>query len=93
MAEPQNGAVHIGALNLSIPGAGAAVGHEVARGVGEHLANAQIPPGVAARHLGALSLQATARPGAGTAELSESIARAVIRAITNNDNDGGRGRG
>ena len=80
--------MHIGTLNLSIPGSGAATGHQLAREVGDRLAQAQLSPGISG-HLGSLSVKVTADPGAGTESLSESIVNAVIRAM----GEGRRGNG
>jgi hypothetical protein len=79
MAEPANTAIHIGQLNLRMPGTSADTAHGVAHGIAEDLAQ-KVPAGMQ-RHLGALSVRVQVPAGATEAEMSDAIAEAIMRAL------------
>lgn len=72
-------AIHIGQLNLRIPGNSADTAHRVANGIGQGLAQ-KAPRGLQ-RHLGALSVRVPVPAGATEAEMSDAVAEAVMRAL------------
>jgi hypothetical protein len=79
MPENTNAVVHIGQLNLRIPGANGEAGHRVANGIGQSLAE-RISAGMQ-RHLGALSVRVQVPAGATEAEMSDAVAEAIMRAL------------
>jgi hypothetical protein len=79
MAEHRNPAVHIGQLNLRIPGTSPETGHRVANGVAQGLA--QEASTGRQRRLGALSVRVQVPAGATEAEMSDLAAEAIIRAL------------
>ena len=79
MAEPANTAIHIGQLNLRIPGTSADTAHRVANGIGQDLVN-KVPIGMQ-RRLGALSVRVQVPAGATEAEMSNAVAEAIMRAL------------
>ena len=79
MPENKNAAIHIGQLNLRIPGNSADTAHRVANGIGQGLAQ-KTPPGMQ-RHLGALSVRVQVPPGATEAEMSDAVAEAIMKAL------------
>ena len=79
MAEHANAAIHIGQLNLRIPGHSADTAHRVANGIGQSLAQ-KVPTGMR-RHLGALSVRVQVPAGATEAEISDAVAEAILRAL------------
>jgi hypothetical protein len=79
MAEHANTAIHIGQLNLRIPGNSADTAHRVANGIGQGLAQ-KIPTGMQ-RHLGALSVRVQVPTGATEAEMSDAAAEAIMKAL------------
>lgn len=72
-------AIHIGQLNLRIPGNSADTAHRVADGIGQGLAQ-KVPTGIQ-RHLGALSVRVQVPAGTTEAEMSDAIAEAIMRAL------------
>ena len=79
MPENKNAAIHIGQLNMRIPGANAEAGRSLANGITQSLAQ-RISIG-GQRHIGALNVRVQL-PGNGTeAEMSEVVAEAIIRAL------------
>ena len=76
--------IHIGQLNLRIPGKSAEAGHSVANGVAESLARG-IPADMHSR-LGALNVRVQLAAGAGEAEMSDAIAEAIGKAIQRGGN-------
>jgi hypothetical protein len=79
MAEHANTAIHIGQLNLRIPGTSADTAHRVANGIGQGLA--QTVPRDLQRHLGALSVRVQVPAGATEAEISDAVAEAIMNAL------------
>jgi hypothetical protein len=79
MPENQNAAVHIGQLNLRIPGASADTAHRVVSGVAQGLAQ-KVPTGIR-RHLGALSVRVRVPACATQAEMSVAVAEAIVGAL------------
>jgi hypothetical protein len=79
MAEYANAAIHIGQLNLRIPGTSADTAHRVANGISQDLAN-KVPIGMQ-RRLGALSVRVQVPAGATEAEMSDAVAAAIMRAL------------
>jgi hypothetical protein len=79
MAEHVNTAIHIGQLNLRIPGTSADTAHRVANGISQGLAN-KVPLGMQ-RHLGALSVRVQVPAGATEAEMSDAVAEAIMRLL------------
>jgi hypothetical protein len=79
MAEPAKGAIQIGHLNLRMPGGSAEAAHRVADGIGQGLAQ-KVPAGMR-RHIGALSVRVQVPAGATEAEMSDSVAAAIVKAM------------
>ena len=79
MAEHASTAIHIGQLNLRIPGQSADTAHHVANGIGQSLAQ-KVPTGMR-RHLGVLSVRVQVPTGATEAEISDTVAEAILRAL------------
>jgi hypothetical protein len=79
MAESRTPAIQIGQLNLRIPGNSAEVGHRVANGMAESLAQ-QLPSGLQGQ-FGALNVRVRLPLGASETEMSEAIAGAIINAL------------
>jgi hypothetical protein len=79
MAENNNTAIHIGQLNLRMPGHNADMAHRVANRIGQGLAQ-KVPTGMQ-RYLGALSVRVQVPAGATEAEMSEAVAAAIIKAL------------
>jgi hypothetical protein len=71
--------IHIGQLNLRIPGDSAETGHCVANGIGQSLA--QKVPTRTQRHLGAVSVRVQVSAGATEAEMSDAVAEAIMRSL------------
>lgn len=76
MAEQRNVAVHIGQLNLRIPGDGAESGHRIADGIVQGLEQ-RLPAGIR-RHLGALSVRVEVPAGATEGDMREANPRAIV---------------
>lgn len=79
MAEHNNTAVHIGQLNLRIPGSNTEMARRVTDGIGQSLAQ-KIPAGMQ-RHIGALSVRVQVPAGASEAEMSDAIAGKIMNAL------------
>jgi hypothetical protein len=79
MNERRNPAVHIGHLNLRVPGTSAETGHRVASGVAESLAR-KVPAGMR-RRFGALNLRVRLPAGASETEMSDAVAEAILGAL------------
>jgi hypothetical protein len=79
MAENAYAAVHIGQLNLRIPGNSADTAHRVADGIAQGLTQ-KVPTGMQ-RHLGALSVRVQVPATATEAEMSDAVAEAITRAL------------
>ena len=80
MAERRNPAIHIGQLNLLIPGTSPETGHRVANGIARGLA--QKASSGRQRRLGALTVRVQVPAGATTeAEMSGAVAEAIIRVL------------
>jgi hypothetical protein len=79
MAEPANAAIHIGQLNLRIPGNSADTAHRVANGIAQGLAQ-KVPTGMQ-RHLGALNVRVQVPASATEAEMSDAVAEAIMRSL------------
>ncbi len=79
MPERTYASVHIGQLNLRIPGQGAEAGHRVANDIARTLAE-RIPSHMRAR-LGALSVRVQAAAGATEVELSNAITNAMMNSL------------
>ncbi len=79
MIEGRTPAIQIGQLNLRLPGNSAEVGHRVAHGIAESLAQ-QVPPGLQGQ-FGALNLRVRLPPGASEGEMSGAIAKAIINRL------------
>lgn len=71
--------IHIGQLNLRIPGDSADTAHRVANGIGQNLAQ-KIPAGMQG-HIGALSVRVQIPTHASEAEMSGAIAGAIWNAL------------
>ena len=80
MAEARNPSIHIGQLNLQIPGNHAETGHRVVNGITASLAQ-QLPSGLQGE-FGALNLRVRLPSGVSEAQMSEAIAEAIIRGVT-----------
>jgi hypothetical protein len=79
MSEHINATVHIGQLNLRIPGNSADAGHRVANGIAQSLAQ-RVTVGVP-RHLGVLSVRVHAPASSTEGEMSHAIAEAIARVL------------
>ena len=79
MAEHRNAAVHIGQLNLRIPGRSAETGHRAANGIAESLAR-KVPAGMQ-RQLGALNVRIQVPAGASEAEISDAVSEAIMKTL------------
>jgi hypothetical protein len=79
MAEAANAAIHIGQLNLRLPGNSVDTAHHVANSIAQSLAQ-KVPTGMQ-RHLGALSVRVQVPAGATEAEMSDAVAEAIMRAL------------
>jgi hypothetical protein len=79
MPENRCAGIHIGQLNLRIPGSGAEAGHRVANGVAARLG--QVVPAPGQRDLGALTMRVRLAAGASEAETSAAVAEAVMKAL------------
>jgi hypothetical protein len=79
VAENKNAAIHIGQLNLRIPGDSADTANRVADGIGRGLAQ-RVPAGMR-RRLGALSVRVQVPAGATEAEMSDAVATAIVKAL------------
>jgi hypothetical protein len=79
MPENKNTGIHIGQLNLRIPGSGIESAHRVADGIAQSLTQ-KVPIGVQ-RRLGALSVRVQVPAGATEAEMSDEVAEAIMRAL------------
>lgn len=73
-------AIHIGQLNLRIPGDSAETGHRVANGIAQNLAQ-KVPAGMQ-RHLGALSVRVHLTEGVTEADMSNAIADAIAKMLS-----------
>lgn len=80
MAERNNTAIHIGQLNLRMPGSSAETGQRVADSLAENLA--QRIPADTRRHIGALSVRVPVAAGASEADMSAAITGAIARALS-----------
>ena len=79
MPDHTNAAIHIGQLNLRIPGNSADTAHRVANGIGQGLAQ-KVPTGMQ-RRLGALSVRVQVPASASEAEISDAVAEAIMRSL------------
>jgi hypothetical protein len=79
MAENRNTGIHIGQLNLRIPGKGTEPAHRVADGIAQSLA--QKVPTDMHRRLGALSVRVHVPAGATEAEMSDAVAGAIVKVL------------
>jgi hypothetical protein len=79
MRENKNAAIHIGQLNLRMPGNSADTAYRVANGIGQSLAQ-KVPAGIE-RRLGALSIRVQVPAGATEAEMSEAVSSAIVKAL------------
>jgi hypothetical protein len=79
MDENRNAGVHIGQLNLRMPGRGAEPGHRVADGIARSLA--RTVPADMHRRLGALSVRVHVPAGASETDMTDAVAGAIVRAL------------
>jgi hypothetical protein len=79
MAEDNDAGIHIGQLNLRMPGHGAERAHRVAHGIGELLGRKV--PADQHRRLGALSLRVHVGADATEADMSDAIAGAIANVL------------
>jgi hypothetical protein len=79
MPENRNAAVHIGQLNLRIPGKGADTARRVVGSVAQDLAQ-KVPAGIR-RRLGAVGVRVPVPANATEAAISDAAAEAIIRAL------------
>jgi hypothetical protein len=79
MGKHTNTPIHIGQLNLRIPGTSADTAHRVANGIGQELAN-KVPTGMQCR-LAALSVRVPEPASATEAGMGGALAVAIIRAV------------
>ena len=79
MPEQHNAGVHIGYLNLRIPGNGPDTGQRVSNRVAQRLSR-KIPAGMRS-HLGALSIRVQVPAGASDGAIAEAIAASIVRAL------------
>jgi hypothetical protein len=79
MPENKNAGIHIGQLNLRLPGTSADAAHGVANRIGQGLGQ-EVPLGMQ-RQLGALSVRVQAPAGATEAEMSNAVVVAIIKAL------------
>jgi hypothetical protein len=79
MADQDNNAIHIGQLNLRLPGNHADLAHRVADGIAQGLAQ-RIPTGMQ-RHLGELSVRVQVPADATEAQISDAAANAIVGAL------------
>ncbi|MEM9088862.1 MAG: hypothetical protein AAGC93_08980 [Cyanobacteria bacterium P01_F01_bin.53] len=94
MGDSNASGVQINQLNLRVPGRDAQVGHRVANGMAEQLAQ-QLPPGLKGE-FGALTVRVQVGPGASEGEMNEAIAQAILQALqrgARNTMYNNRGRG
>ncbi len=84
MDEHRNLAIHIGQLNLRIPGESVETGHGVANGIA--LSLARKVPARMRRQLGAINLRVQLPAGAGEAEISGAISEALVKALHRGSN-------
>ncbi len=71
--------IHIGQLNVRVPGESAETGHNIAKGLAESLAQ-KAPAGM--RHqIGAMNVRVQVAVGASEAEMSDAIAEAIVEAL------------
>ncbi|MCM1983263.1 hypothetical protein [Lyngbya confervoides] len=87
----QPGQIQIDQLNLRIPGADQAIGHRVAAGVAQDLAE-QIPADLQ-RQIGAMNLRVSVALGTSEMEMSRAIAGAIATALQRGDAAGVRAAG
>ncbi len=78
MPNHTNATIHIGQLDLRIPGNSAETAHHVAHGIAQSMAQ-KIPAGLQ-RRLGALSVRVRVPAGASEAEMSDAVAEAIVNA-------------
>ena len=83
MANPRTAKIQIGQLNLRLPGNSNEMGHRVANGVAESLAQ-QVPSGLQGQ-FGALNVRVRLPPGASEAEMSGAIAQSILNALQKGD--------
>lgn len=79
MAERRSAAVHIGELNLRIPGDSAETGHRIPDSIAQGLEHT-LPAGMQ-RHLGALGVRVQVLSGTNETEMSGAVVEAIIRAL------------
>lgn len=72
--------IHIGQLNLRIPGSKDETGHRVANGIAESLAQ-KVPAGMQ-RHLGVLNVRVRVTEGATETDMSNAIADAIAKMLS-----------
>lgn len=71
--------VHIGQLNLRMPGSDTDSAQRVAGAIVERLAQT-VPAGLR-RHLGALSVRVQLRAGASESDMSDAVTGAIVKAL------------
>jgi len=81
MADRRDGIIHIGQLNLRMPGKSAEAAHRVAGGIGDRLGEKL--PARLGRRLGALSIRVPISGGMTEAEMSDAVTEAIIGALRN----------
>ena len=72
--------LHIGRMDLRVPGHDAATGHRIAQQIGEMLAVGSAELGNC--HLGAMQLRVQAAPGANEADIARAVSRAILNRLT-----------
>lgn len=75
----QRSGLQIGQLNLRMPGSSAAVGHRVANGMAQRLAQ-QVPDGLQGQY-GALNVRVQVPAGASEAEIEGAIAQSILNTL------------
>ncbi|MEO7651191.1 MAG: hypothetical protein ABIZ80_12040, partial [Bryobacteraceae bacterium] len=79
MPENRDAGIHIGELNLRIPGSSAEGGHRLANSVSSRLA--EEVPADGHRDLGAMTIRVRLAAGASEAETSDAVADALRKAL------------
>ncbi|HET8677654.1 MAG TPA: hypothetical protein VFO63_17775 [Blastocatellia bacterium] len=81
MAERSKNSIHVGQMNLRIPGSSAETAHRVADGIARGLARG-VPSGMY-NHLGAISIRVRTADAATDAEMSNAISDSIATALQN----------
>lgn len=84
MADRSNNTVHIGQLNISVPGSNAEAGQRISSQLANNLAQ-QLPAGLQG-HIGALNLRVSVAPSASESEISSAVSDSIIGALAKSDN-------